>query len=63
MRLPAVTDFWFYLFDAALVLALMVIAAVVLVGLSRRRNMWRWIVTYWAVLTVRNAVTLMMGVM
>lgn len=49
--------------DAALVLALMVIAAVVLVGLSRRRNMWKWIIAYWAVLTVRNAVTLVMGVM
>ena len=49
--------------DAALVPALMVIAAVVLVGLARRRNMWRWIIAYWAVLTVRNAVTLVMGVM
>ena len=47
--------------DAALVLALMLIAAVVLVGLVRRRNMWGWIVAYWAVLTVRNAVTLLMG--
>ena len=47
--------------DAALVLALMVIAAIVLVGLSRRRNMWRWIIAYWAVLTVRNAVALMAG--
>ena len=46
--------------DTALVLALMVIAAVVLVGIVRRRNMWRWIVAYWAVLTVRNAVTLLM---
>lgn len=45
------------IFDTVLVLALMVIAAVVLVGLVRRRNMWRWIVVYWAVLTVRNAVT------
>lgn len=49
--------------DTALVLALMLIAAVVLAGLVRRRNMWRWIVAYWAVLTVRNAVTLVMGVM
>ena len=47
--------------DAALVLALMLIAAVVLVGLVRRRNMWRWIVAYWAVLTVRNAVTALAG--
>ena len=47
--------------DAALVLALMLIAAVVLVGLVRRRNMWRWIVAYWAVLTVRNAVALLAG--
>ena len=49
--------------DAALVLALMLIAAVVLVGLVRRRNMWRWIVAYWAVLTVRNAVTMILGVL
>ena len=48
--------------DAALVLALMVIAAVVLVGLVRRRNMWGWIIAYWAVLTVRNAVSLVIGV-
>ena len=47
--------------DAALVLALMLIAAVVLVGLVRRRSMWRWIIAYWAVLTVRNAVTLLAG--
>ena len=43
--------------DTVLVLALMLIAAVVLVGLVRRRNMWGWIIAYWAVLTVRNAVT------
>lgn len=49
--------------DAALVVSLMLIAAVVLVGLVRRRNMWRWIIAYWAVLTVRNAVTMMLGVM
>ena len=49
--------------DTVLVLALMLIAAVVLVGLVRRRNMWRWIVAYWAVLTVRNAVTMILGVM
>ena len=47
--------------DAALVLALMLIAAVVLVGIVRRRNMWGWIVSYWAVLTLRNAVALLMG--
>lgn len=47
--------------DAALVLALMVIAAIVLVGLVRRRNMWRLIIAYWAVLTVRNAVALLAG--
>ena len=49
--------------DTVLVLALMLIAAVVLVGLARRRNMWRWIVAYWAVLTVRNAVTMILGVL
>lgn len=45
--------------DTVLVLALILIAAVVLVGLVRRRNMWGWIVAYWAVLTVRNAVSLL----
>lgn len=46
--------------DAALVLALMLIAAVVLVGLVRRRNMWGWIVAYWAILTIRNMVSLLL---
>ena len=45
--------------DTVLVLALMLIAAGVLMGLVRRRNMWRWIVAYWAVLPVRNAVALL----
>lgn len=30
------------------------IALVVMVGLSDKRNMWRWIVLYWAVLMVKN---------
>ena len=45
--------------DTVLVLALMLIAAVVLVGLVRRRNMWGWIIAYWAVLTIRNMVSLL----
>lgn len=32
------------------------IAAIVAYGLYKRRVMWRWIVAYWVVLTVKNLV-------
>lgn len=42
--------------SAALVAGLAAISAAVLVGLAAGRNMWPWIVAYWAVLTVKNVV-------
>lgn len=42
--------------SAALVLALAAIALTVCAGLAAGRNMWPWIVAYWAVLTVKNVV-------
>ena len=38
-----------------LVLCLIGIAAWVAVGLMRNKNMWRWIILYWVVLTLKNA--------
>ena len=35
-----------------LVFALMGIAAVVAAGLMRKKNMWKWIIAYWVVLTL-----------
>ena len=40
--------------SAALVLALAAIALTVCAGLAAGRNMWPWIVGYWAVLTAKN---------
>ena len=40
----------------ALVLALFAISLDVCAGLAAERNMWSWIVAYWAVLTVKNIV-------
>lgn len=42
--------------SAALVLALAAIALTVCAGLAAGRNMWPWIVGYWAVLTAKNIV-------
>lgn len=42
--------------SAALVAGLAAISAAVLGGLAAGRNMWPWIVAYWAVLTVKNVV-------
>lgn len=42
--------------SAYLVLALLVIAAVVAVGLMRKKNMWPLIVLYWVTLTVKNLI-------
>lgn len=49
-------DWKFYLDTTKrlLVLTLAVIAGVVLNGLINGANMWGWIITYWAVLTVKN---------
>lgn len=42
--------------SALLVLALAAIALTVCAGLAAGRNMWQWIVAYWAVLTAKNVV-------
>lgn len=41
---------------ACLVILLAVIAAVVLAGLIAGRNMWGYIIAYWAVLTAKNTI-------
>lgn len=41
---------------ACLVILLAVIAAVVLAGLITGRNMWGYIIAYWAVLTIKNTI-------
>ena len=40
----------------ALVFLLMADAYIVFVGLLRKKNMWKWIVLYWMILTLKNAV-------
>lgn len=42
--------------SALMVLALAAIALTVCAGLAAGRNMWPWIVAYWAVLTAKNIV-------
>ena len=42
-----------------LIILLMADAAWVACGLIRKRNMWRWIVLYWILLTAKNAADLM----
>lgn len=38
-----------------LVFLLMADACLVAVGLARKQNMWKWIVLYWVILTLKNA--------
>lgn len=40
---------------AFFILLLMAIAAKVADGIYRYQNMWKWIVAYWVVLTLKNA--------
>lgn len=40
--------------SAMLMLALAAIALTVCAGLADERNMWSWIVAYWALLTAKN---------
>lgn len=44
------------------ILGLIVIAAVVAFGLMKRRNMWKWIIAYWLLLTVKNIIDFVGGV-
>ena len=39
---------------SCLVIVLAAIAGIVLYGLAKKRNMWAWIIVYWAVLTLKN---------
>ena len=39
-----------------LIFALMIDAAIIAAGLIKRRNMWQFIVLYWIILTIKNAV-------
>ena len=39
---------------SCLVIILAAIAGIVLYGLVKKRNMWVWIIVYWAVLTLKN---------
>lgn len=41
-----------------LVFLLMADAAWVAYGLSKKRNMWKWIIVYWIILTAKNFVDL-----
>lgn len=41
------------------VFLLMADAAWVAFGLSRKKNMWKWIVLYWVLLTAKNACDLL----
>lgn len=40
--------------DQMMILLLMADAAVVAIGLSRKKNMWLFIVVYWLLLTIKN---------
>lgn len=39
-----------------LIFLLMIDAAIVFVGLCRKKNMWVWICLYWLILTAKNAI-------
>ena len=39
---------------SCLVIVLAAIAGILLYGLAKKRNMWVWIIAYWAVLTLKN---------
>ena len=37
-----------------MVFLLMADALIVAIGLFLKRNMWKWIITYWVLLTIKN---------
>ena len=47
--------------DQLFVLALALIAARVAIGLANCKNMWRWIIAYWIVLTAKNLACLILS--
>ena len=44
------------------ILGLIVIATVVAFGLMKRRNMWKWIIAYWVLLTIKNVIDFIGGI-
>lgn len=44
-----------------LIILLAILAAYVAYGLYHKQNMWKWIVVYWLVLTVKNVVDFFMA--
>lgn len=44
-----------------LIILLAILAAYVAYGLYHKQNMWKWIVAYWTVLTVKNVVDFFMA--
>ena len=49
------------MFSQFLILLLMLDAAWVANGLVNHRDMWKWIVLYWVILTLKNLVDWMKG--
>lgn len=45
-----------------LIFALAFIAAYVAYGLYKKRVMWKWIVAYWLVLTIKNLVDFLLQI-
>lgn len=48
--------------DQLFVLALALIALRVAAGVAKGASMWRWVVVYWVVLTLKNAAAWIMEV-
>ena len=44
-----------------IIFALIVVSAFVAGGLAAKKNMWRWIVLYWIILTIKNFVDFVWG--
>lgn len=51
-----------FLLSQLCVFGLMLIASVVAIGLAKRRNMWKWIIAYWMLLTIKNVIDFVGGI-
>ena len=51
-----------FLLSQLCVFGLMLIASVVAIGLMKRRNMWKWIIAYWVLLTIKNVIDFIGGI-
>lgn len=51
-----------FLLSQSCIFGLMLIASVVAVGLMKRRNMWKWIIAYWVLLTIKNIIDFVGGI-